>query len=74
MALAKRSSNNQLTLPESVLEAFGATDYYEVVCENGRIVLTPVHPDGAAAVRRQIAERGITEADVAESMAWARQD
>jgi hypothetical protein len=61
-------------LPESVVEAVGATEYYDVACENGRIVLTPVHPDGAADVRRRLAERGITEADVTDAMAWARQD
>jgi hypothetical protein len=40
MVLAKRTSKNQLTLPKSVVEQVGSADYYDVVCEDGRIVLT----------------------------------
>ncbi|MFW6731748.1 MAG: hypothetical protein ACODUE_08460 [Synechococcus sp.] len=32
----------------------GAADYYDVVCDNGRIVLTPLHQGGAEAVRRRL--------------------
>jgi hypothetical protein len=74
MVLAKRTSKNQLTLPKAVVEAVGVADYYDVACENGRIVLTPVHPDAAAMVRSRLAELGITEADVAGAVAWARQE
>ena len=41
MVVAKRTSKNQLTLPKAVVEQAGAADYYDVVCDNGRIVLTP---------------------------------
>ena len=51
----------------------GSADYYYVACDNGRIVLTPLHPGGAEAVRRRLAELGISEADVAEAVNWARQ-
>ncbi|WP_231594677.1 MULTISPECIES: AbrB/MazE/SpoVT family DNA-binding domain-containing protein [unclassified Synechococcus] len=73
MVLAKRTSKNQLTLPKAVVEQAGVADYYEAACENGRIVLTPVHPGGAIAVRTRLAEMGITEADVADAVGWARQ-
>ena len=49
MVLAKRTAKNQLTLPKSVLEQVGAAEYSDGACDNGRIVLTPIHP-GAAAV------------------------
>lgn len=73
MVIAKRTSKNQLTLPKAVVEQVGAADYYDVACDNGRIVLTPLHPGGADAVRQRLAELGISEADVAEAVSWARQ-
>lgn len=73
MVIAKRTSKNQLTLPKAVVEQVGAADYYDVVCDNGRIVLTPLHPGGSEAVRRRLAELGISEADVSEAVSWARQ-
>lgn len=74
MVLAKRTSKNQLTLPKAVVEQVGQADYFDVVCEDGRIVLTPVHPGAAAAVRNRLAELGIGEADVADALRWARQE
>jgi hypothetical protein len=74
MVLAKRTSKNQLTLPKAVVEAVGVADYYDVVTENGRIVLTPVHPAAAANVRARLTELGITEADVRDAVAWSRQE
>ena len=73
MVVAKRTSKNQLTLPKAVVEKAGVADYYDVVCESGRIVLTPLHPGGAAAVRSRLAELGLNEVDVAEAVDWARQ-
>jgi type II secretory ATPase GspE/PulE/Tfp pilus assembly ATPase PilB-like protein len=43
-----------------------------VVCDNGRIVLTPLHPGGAEAVRTRLQELGIQEDDVAKAVDWAR--
>lgn len=74
MVLAKRTSKNQLTLPKAVVEAVGIADYYDVATENGRIVLTPVHPGAAANVRTRLTDLGITEADVADAVAWSRQE
>ena len=71
--LAKLISNNQLTLPQAVASAFQGTEYFDVTNENGRIVLTPVHLKRAAAVRKKLADLGLSEADVAEAVAWARQ-
>ena len=71
--LAKLTSRNQLTLPQAVASAFQGTEYFDVTNENGRIVLTPVHLNRAAAVRKKLADLGLSEADVAEAVAWARQ-
>ena len=53
--------------------AFQGMEYFDVTNENGRIVLTPVRPKRAAAVRSKLADLGLSEADVAEAVAWARQ-
>ncbi|MCF8139673.1 MAG: AbrB/MazE/SpoVT family DNA-binding domain-containing protein [Cyanobium usitatum Tobar12.5m-G36] len=73
MVVAKRTSKNQLTLPKAVVEQTGVAEYYDVTCDNGRIVLTPLHPGGADAVRTRLAELGISEADVTDAVNWARQ-
>ena len=70
--LVKLTSRNRLTLPKAVLPALGGAEYLEAVEENGRIVLTPVRVNRADAVRAKLAELGLTEADVADAVAWAR--
>ena len=74
--LAKLTAKNQLTLPKRALEALGARPapvYFEVEVEDGRIVLTPARVGSADAVRRKLADIGITDADISDSIAWARQ-
>jgi len=44
-----------------------------VEVDGDRLVLTPTRLGAAAAVRRKLAELGVTEADVADAVAWARQ-
>ena len=70
--LAKLTSKNQLTLPKAVTTAVGATEYFDVTVENGRIVLTPVRVNRADGVRAELAELGLTDADVKDAVAWAR--
>jgi len=73
--LAKLTAKNQLTLPKRALDALGlleAPTYFEVAVEEGRIILTPAGVGSAEAVRRKLAELGITEADVADAIAWDR--
>lgn len=71
--LAKLTSKNQITLPKAVVSAVDAAEYFDVVVENGRIVLTPVRVQRAQAVRDKLQRLGITEQDVADAVAWARQ-
>ena len=73
--LAKLTAKNQLTLPKRALEALGTSStptYFNVAVEEGRIILTPARIGSADAVRRKLAELGITEGDVADAVAWAR--
>jgi len=70
--LAKLSSKNQVTLPKRLTESFGPFEYLEVEVADGRIVLTPVRLQKADAVRKKLAELGITEQDVSTAVAWAR--
>jgi len=71
--LAKRTSKNQLTLPKAAVEAVGGAEYFDLRVDGGRIVLTPVRPGAADAVRAKLEALGITEADVADAVKWARQ-
>ncbi|NOT18321.1 MAG: AbrB/MazE/SpoVT family DNA-binding domain-containing protein [Sulfuriferula sp.] len=70
--LAKVTSKNQLTLPKSVVQLVGNTEYFEVEVENGRVILTPVRIQKADAVRAKLAALGIGEQDVTDAIAWAR--
>ncbi len=70
--LAKLTSKNQLTLPKTVISGFPDTRYFDVTQEDGRIVLTPVRIGRADAVRKKMAELGLSESDVAAAVTWAR--
>lgn len=72
MMLARRTSDNQLMLPEAVIGQFEGTEYFEVTVEGDRLVLTPVQVVRAHVVRAKLAEMGITEEDVADAVKWAR--
>ena len=70
--LAKITSKNQLTLPKSVTQAVGATEYFDVEARAGQIILTPVRIQRGDAVRAKLAELDLTDADMADAVAWAR--
>ncbi|MDM0076253.1 AbrB/MazE/SpoVT family DNA-binding domain-containing protein [Variovorax sp. J2P1-59] len=71
--LAKMTSKNQLTLPRSVTDQIGATDYFDVEVREGQIVLTPVRIQRGDALRAKLAALGLTSADVQGAIDWARQ-
>jgi hypothetical protein len=73
MVLAKRSSDNQLSLPQAVVELLGPAEFYDVICEEGRIVITPVSSSAAAAVRSRLEQQELREEDVVDAVRWARQ-
>ncbi len=70
--LAKITSKNQLTLPKSLTEAVGATEYFDVEARGGQLILTPVRIQRGDAVRAKLAELELTEDDIASAVAWAR--
>ena len=73
--LAKLTAKNQLTLTKRALESLGLDPppaYFDVEIDNGRIILTPARVGSSEAVRRKLAELGITDADVADAVSWAR--
>ncbi|AUB79774.1 AbrB/MazE/SpoVT family DNA-binding domain-containing protein [Candidatus Thiodictyon syntrophicum] len=71
--LAKLTAKNQLTLPKAVTEAVGRSEYFQVETRDGQIILTPVRVQRADAVRAKLAELNLTEADIDDAVAWARQ-
>ncbi|HPW08754.1 MAG TPA: AbrB/MazE/SpoVT family DNA-binding domain-containing protein [Burkholderiaceae bacterium] len=70
--LAKITSKNQLTLPKSVTQAVGATEYFDVEARAGQIILTPVRIQRGDAVRAKLAELDLSEADITDAVAWSR--
>ena len=58
--LSKLTSKNQLTLPKSVISNFPGIEYFDVVKEKGRIVLTPLNIVQADTVRAKLAELSVT--------------
>lgn len=71
--LAKLTSKNQITLPKAAVSGVDAAEYFDVTVEGGRIVLTPVRVQKAQAVREKLEQLGITEQDIEDAVAWARQ-
>ena len=72
--LAKITSKNQLTLPKSLTQAVGATEYFDVEARAGQIILTPVRIQRGDALRAKLAELGLEAQDVADAVTWARKD
>lgn len=70
--LIKLNARNQITQSKSLMQAVSQADYFDVQAKGGQIVLTPVRFIAADAVRAKLAELGITEADTAAAVDWAR--
>lgn len=70
--LAKMTSKNQLTLPRSVTDQVGPTEYFDVEVRDGQIVLTPVRIQRGDAVRAKLAALGLGAEDVRDAVQWAR--
>ena len=70
--LAVVTDKNQLTLAEGLLANFPDADCFEVVIEDGRIMLTPYEITTIEGIWAKIAALGITEDDIADAVDWAR--
>ncbi len=66
------TSGNRITLPEEIVCDFPGAECFDVTKENGRIVLTPVPKMNIDDIWKKIADLGITEADIADAVRWAR--
>ena len=53
--LAKITAKNQLTLPKSLTQAVGATEFFDVEARGGQLILTPVRIQRGDAVRAKLA-------------------
>ena len=71
--VAVLTGGNQITIIDGVLDEFQYGDYFEVVIDDGRIVLTPIEPAPIEAVWAKIEAQGITESDIADAIKWARE-
>ena len=69
---AKMTSPNQLTLPDEVVLALDGAEDVEIEVKDGHFILTPVKRTSLQDVQDKLARMGITEADVADAVAWAR--
>lgn len=70
--LAKLTSKNQVTLPKAELDKIEATEYFDVKAVGGTLVLTPCEIHSPQAVRGKLQDLGITEGDLSDAIAWAR--
>ena len=71
--LAKLTSKNQLTIPKAVAMEFSGVEYFDVSTDGSAIVLKPLRSSRADEVRQHLADLGITEQDVKDAIAWARE-
>jgi hypothetical protein len=72
--LAKLTVKNQLTLPKAVITRFSGVEYFDVSTDGSAITLKPLRPSRLDEVRDKLERLGITEQDITDAIAWARQD
>lgn len=70
--IAKKTSKNQLTLPKAMADQFPGVDYFDVREDAGKIILTPVRPDGLRAAQAKMLQLGLSKKHVAEAVVWSR--
>jgi hypothetical protein len=71
--LAKMTVKNQLTLPKTVVTRFKGVEYFDVSTDGTSIVFRPLQRSRLDEVRDKLEKLGITEQDVTDAVAWARQ-
>jgi hypothetical protein len=73
IVLAKLTVKNQLTLPKAVATRFKGVEYFEVSTDGSAITLKPLRPSRLDEVRAHLEKLGITEQDITDAIAWARE-
>jgi len=74
IVLAKLTVKNQLTLPKAVVTHFRGVEYFDVSTDGSAITLKPLRPSRLDEVRDKLERLGITEQDITDAVAWARQN
>jgi bifunctional DNA-binding transcriptional regulator/antitoxin component of YhaV-PrlF toxin-antitoxin module len=72
--LAKMTVKNQLTIPKAVVTHFRGVEYFDVSTDGSAITLKPLRPSRLDEVRDKLERLGITEQDITDAVAWARQN
>jgi hypothetical protein len=72
--LAKLTVKNQLTLPKAVVTRFRGVEYFDVSTDGSAITLKPLRRSRLEEIQDKLARLGITEQDVTDAIAWARQN
>ena len=70
--LAKKTTKNQITSPEKVIERFAGVNYLDVSTDGASIILRPPQTTRAEEVRAHLAALQIHENNVKAAAAWAR--
>ena len=72
--LAKLTSKNQITIPKAIMKDLPPVDYFNVVLQDGIIILEPVQVANTAteSIRAKMHRLGLTEDSVADAVRWAR--
>ena len=71
--IAKLTAKNQLTLSKSITNEIAPTEYFDIKVENGQIILTQVTSHHTDAVRTKLAALDLSEQDLLDAVAWARE-
>ena len=72
--LAKLTVKNQLTLPKAVVTQFKGVEHFDVSTDGSSITLKPLRRSRLEEIQDKLARLGITEQDVTDAVAWARQN
>ncbi|MDH3975609.1 MAG: AbrB/MazE/SpoVT family DNA-binding domain-containing protein [Deltaproteobacteria bacterium] len=74
--LAKKTSKNQVTLPKEIVRKFPNIDYFDVLVEEGKVIMIPVKVVPATSslesIREKMRKLGVREDDVSDAVSWAR--
>jgi len=65
---------NQLTLPKAIVTRFKGVEYFDVSTDDSSITLKPLRRSRLEEIQDKLARLGITEQDVTDAVAWARQN
>jgi bifunctional DNA-binding transcriptional regulator/antitoxin component of YhaV-PrlF toxin-antitoxin module len=71
---AKLTVKNQLTLPKAIVRQFAGVEHFDVSTDGSSITLKPLRPSRLDEVRAHLEKLGITEQDITDAIAWARQE